>query len=81
MNTDTPPPRHGAAGGNARAAKLAPDRRATIARSGAAAVNSPAALARRIVRAWPLLTRAERTEVRAILAAVAPRSRPSRGEQ
>lgn len=42
----------------------------------AAAVNSPAALARRIIKAWPGLGRAERAEVRAILAELAPASRP-----
>jgi hypothetical protein len=66
------------AGGRARVEALTPDERAELGRAGAAAVNSAAGLARRIVKAWPELTRAERAEVRAILAPLAerPRTRP-----
>lgn len=59
-----------AAGGRGRAAALSPDERAAIAAAGARAVNSPAGLARRIVKAWPGLSADERAEVRAILAEV-----------
>jgi hypothetical protein len=59
-----------AAGGRKRAASLTETERAAVARAGAAAVNSPAGLARRIVSAWPELSPLERTEVRRILAAV-----------
>lgn len=62
-----------AAGGRARAAALSPEERSAIARAGAAKANRPASLARRIVDAWPSLSRAERAEVREILAAVMPR--------
>ena len=66
-------------GGHARAAALTADERAAIARVGARATNAPAALARRIVKAWPTLSRSERAEVRAILAPVLPRPRGSAG--
>lgn len=58
------------AGGQGRAAALTPEQRAAIASAGAAASRSPAALARRIVKAWPDLSRAERAEVREILAPI-----------
>lgn len=58
------------AGGHARAEALSPERRSEIGRSAAAAINSPAALARRIIKAWPSLSRAERAEVRGILAPI-----------
>lgn len=60
-------------GGLARVANADPAELTQARRAGAAAVNSPAALARRIVKAWPELDRAGRAEVRAILAAIAPR--------
>jgi hypothetical protein len=50
-----------------------PDELRQRRRAAAAAVNSPAALARRIVKAWPGLGRTERAEIRAILEALAPR--------
>ena len=56
------------AGGKARAAKLTPEQRSESARRAVASVNSPAGRARSIVRAWPSLSRAERAEVREILA-------------
>lgn len=56
------------AGGRRRAEALSASQRATIAAQGARAVNSPAGLARRIVKAWPVLSEDERAEVRAILA-------------
>jgi hypothetical protein len=56
-----------ALGGRARG-PLAADTQAAISRAGAAAVNSPAGLARRIVKAWPGLSEQERAEVRGILA-------------
>lgn len=62
------------AGGRARVAALTPEQRAELGRAGAARTNSAAGLARRIVKAWPSLNRAERAEVRAILAPVLPRS-------
>lgn len=57
----------GRRGGNTRAVALTPAERADIAREGAAAVNRPAGLARRIVKRWPTLPPAERDEVRRIL--------------
>jgi hypothetical protein len=57
----------GERGGRRRAEVLPADERANIARSGAAAVNSAAGLARRLARRWPELGRTERDEVRAIL--------------
>lgn len=61
------------AGGLARIAKGDPAELLATRRAAAAAINHPAALARRIVKAWPTLSRAERAEVRAILAAIKPR--------
>lgn len=55
------------AGGHGRARALTPDQRTASASSAARAAHSPAALARRIVKAWPDLSPAERAEVRAIL--------------
>lgn len=63
------------AGGHARAAALTAEERADIARQGAARTNSPAALARRVVKAWPALSRVERAEVREILAGIMRGSR------
>ncbi len=40
----------------------------------AAAQRSPLAHARAIVKAWPTLSRAERAEVRAVLAVIQPRT-------
>lgn len=60
------------AGGRARTAALTPEQAAELGRNGAAAVNSAVGLARRIVKAWPTLTRAERAEVRAILGPLMP---------
>jgi hypothetical protein len=60
-------------GGLARVAKADPDEMRRTRQAAAAAVNSPTALARRIVKAWPGLSRKERTEVREILAAVMPK--------
>lgn len=59
-----------AAGGRARAEALTPEARAASASKAARAAHSPAALARRIVKAWPDLSRAERAEVRDILRSV-----------
>jgi len=56
-----------AAGGHGRAASLTAQERAASASTAAKAAHSPAALARRVARAWPELSRAERAEVRAIL--------------
>ena len=61
------------AGGHGRAAALTGEERAAVARSGGRASHTPASLARRIVKAWPGLSRAERNEVRAILAPLMPR--------
>jgi hypothetical protein len=63
-----------AAGGRGRAAALTPDERAAIAAAGARAVNSPAGLARRIVKAWPGLSAEEQDEVRTILTPVIERT-------
>lgn len=63
------------AGGHARAAALSADERSEIARAGARAANSPAGRARSIVKAWPALSRAERAEVREILAGIMRGSR------
>lgn len=54
-------------GGQARAAALSPDERAASASAAGRAGHAPAALARRIVKAWPALAADERAEVRAIL--------------
>ncbi|MET7417687.1 hypothetical protein [Dactylosporangium sp. NPDC005555] len=67
MVSDGSPAGRGKLGGRARAAALAPGERAAIAAAGARAANAPAALARRIVKAWPVLAADERDEVRAIL--------------
>lgn len=61
------------AGGLARMAKGDPAELLATRRAAAAAINNPAALARRIVKAWPGLSRTERAEVRAILAVIKPR--------
>src|SRR5689334_11188185 len=58
------------AGGHGRAVKLTPEQRAASAAAAARAMHSPASLANRIVRAWPDLSRAERAEVRQILATI-----------
>jgi len=55
------------AAGQARAASMTADERAESARNAANAAHRPAALARRIVKAWPALSRAERAELREIL--------------
>jgi len=55
------------AGGRARVDALTPEQATELGRAGAARANAPAALARRIARRWPELTREERAEVRAIL--------------
>lgn len=46
---------------------MTPDERTESARTAANAAHRPAALARRIARAWPTLDRAGRKEVRDIL--------------
>lgn len=56
-----------AAGGHARKAKADPATLTAGGRAGAAAVNSPAGLARRIAKRWEDTPREERAEVRAIL--------------
>lgn len=56
-----------ALGAAARWAKASPEQAAQARRAGAAAVNSPAGLARRIAKAWPTLPASERAEVRSIL--------------
>jgi hypothetical protein len=55
------------AGAAARNAAMTPVERSEAARRAVAHVNSPAGLARRIVKAWRGLSRTERDEVRAIL--------------
>lgn len=55
-------------GGRARAASMTAEDRAKMTRAGAAAINSPAGLARRIVKAWPTLDVNQRAEVDTILA-------------
>lgn len=64
------------AGGQASAAAMTAERRADRARTAAAAAHQPAALARRIVKAWPELDKDERAEVISILALL-NRHRPS----
>lgn len=56
------------AGGRARAAAMSAEERAKMTRAGAAAINSPAGLARRIIKAWPSLSDEQRAEVDEILA-------------
>lgn len=55
-------------GGRARAASMTAEDRTKMTRAGAAAINSPAGLARRIVKAWPGLTLEQRAKVDEILA-------------
>lgn len=55
------------AGGRGRAAAMTAQERAASARQAGRAGHSPAALARRIVKAWPDLTDTERAEVLGIL--------------
>jgi hypothetical protein len=55
------------AGGRGRALALTPEERAESARTAANSAHRPANLARRIVKAWPSLSRAERAEVREVL--------------
>lgn len=64
-----------ARGGKKRWTEGDPAEVAATRRSAAAATNAPANLARRIVKAWPELSRTERAEVRAILAPLMPRPR------
>jgi acyl-CoA reductase-like NAD-dependent aldehyde dehydrogenase len=75
MAANDPDVRSGVArqGGLARVAKADPEEIARARRSGAAATNSAVALARRIVKAWPTLSRTQRAEVRDILAPLMPR--------
>ena len=54
--------------GRARMASMTPEERSDVARAGAAAANRPAALARRIAKAWPELPAFERAIVLKILA-------------
>lgn len=69
-----------AAGGRARVQNGDPADVTRVARAGAAAISSPAGLARRIVKKWPDMTRAERAEVWAILEPLMPRvGKPTRG--
>jgi hypothetical protein len=56
------------AGGHGRATSLTDTQRTESARKAATAAHRPEALARRIVKAWPMLSDAERGLVRAILA-------------
>lgn len=56
------------AGGHGRAATLTDTQRTESASRAAAAAHRPEVLARRIVKAWPTLSDAERGLVRAILA-------------
>ena len=72
MDPDT---RHAisSAGGRARAA-ADPTELFAARGAGGSAANRPASLARRIVKQWPTLTRAERAEVRAILGPLMPRA-------
>jgi hypothetical protein len=66
-----------AAGGHGRAAALTGDQRSAISATGARAMHTPTALARRIVKYWPDLSDAERAEVIGILTAGLPlRTRP-----
>jgi hypothetical protein len=67
-------------GGKQRWTDGDPEEVAATRRRAAATTNSPASLARRLVKAWPALTRAERAEVRAILAPLMPRDRPIGGQ-
>lgn len=55
------------AGGYGRAAAMTAEERSASARQAGRAGHSPGALARRIVKAWPDLTDAERAEVLGIL--------------
>jgi len=56
-----------AAGGHGRAASLTEEERTASASTAARAAHRPAALARRIAKAWRETDRAERAEVREIL--------------
>jgi len=64
-----------ASGARARNATADPVEAFAARGAGGKAANSPASLARRIVKKWPEMTRAERAEVRAILAEIVPRTR------
>ena len=69
-----------AAGGRARAEAMTAEQRASVAGAAGAAGHRPVALARRIVKAWPNLTEAERDELRGVLAVVweeSPEMEPS----
>ena len=57
-------------GGRRRWADDDPDAAKAVRQKAAAAVNSPAGLARRLAKRWPEMGGAERDEVRGILAAV-----------
>lgn len=59
--------------GSARWVGVDPDEARAARQAAAAATNAPAALARRIVKAWPGLRKAERVEVLHILAAILPK--------
>jgi hypothetical protein len=61
------------AGGDGRAAALTPAERSASAAQAGAAGHRPAALARRIVKAWPDLVAEERAEVLAVLRIIQPR--------
>lgn len=67
--------RSAAIAGRARVAQADPEAMTAARRAGAARANSPGTLARRIVAAWPDLSRVERDEIREILAPLLPRAR------
>lgn len=60
------------AGGAGRAAAMTAEQRSESARTAVRAAHRPAALARRIVKAWPDLDPEERAEVLGILTASLP---------
>jgi hypothetical protein len=65
-------------GGRGRAAALTADERASGAAAAGRAGHAPAAMARRIVKAWPTLSDEERGEVLGVLTAGLPlRRRPN----
>lgn len=63
------------AGGRARIDKADPDEMLRTRQAAARATNSPVALARRIVKAWPTLDRTDQLEVLAVLDDIQPRDR------
>ena len=65
-----------AAGGRARGSSMTDAERTMLGRAGAAAIHSPAGLARRLVGKWKTASETQRAEVLAILeeAAIVERS-------